>query len=67
MSRVAYEAWMAEIDRILLDNAGLGLDCLAPIPYWDQWNLDISPLEAARKIVRAEWGDRAPEILDPES
>lgn len=63
---MTFDRWMAEVDRILLEKIGLSSKCLCDVYYFSMWENDWQPIEAAQEALNAEWGTRAPNIMEME-
>lgn len=46
---LTFPQWYAQVDRIVISIAGLGIEDLADGPSWDSWNDGMSPQEYAEE------------------
>jgi len=50
---LTFDDWYHEVDRLVLNTAGVGVEDLADGPSWDRWNDETSPDEYADEVLDA--------------
>lgn len=48
------EAWLRDVDKVLIRRCGLTTGDLADQCYWDMWNDEVAPSEAAQVALDYE-------------
>jgi hypothetical protein len=56
--------WMKKVNDVLLDKIGFTSSCLCDVDYRSMWSNGYTPVEAAQEALNAEWGSRAPNIME---
>lgn len=59
-----YEDFMKEVDALLIRDIGLTHTCMVDTSTRHLWELGAEPCEVAQDILEAEYGDRAPVLLE---
>lgn len=54
--RVAFDAWLARVNKTMRGMVNLGVDDIDDWGYWDAWDAGMSAAEAAEEaLVAAGW------------
>ena len=48
---LTFKNWMVEVDRIIARRFGITSSDLADTTYWDMWNDEMTPAEAADEAL----------------
>jgi hypothetical protein len=51
---MTFEEWLGKVDRHIGKVCGLGHNDLVDQPWWDWWNDEVRPREAARWALEEE-------------
>ena len=48
---MTFETWMVKVDKVLVSKCGLGYMDLPDCCYWDMWDSEMTPTEAAHEAL----------------
>ena len=62
--RLEFNSWKRRVNELLENNTGLGIDAFIDIDYNKLWEDDLTPIEAAKKVTKEEFGSKFPELIE---
>lgn len=53
---ISFEAWLKQVNRIVFQTCGLGVEDIPDYDYWSNWDAGVSPKETAEEALdNAGW------------
>ena len=54
--QIAFETWLAKVNKVVVLTCGLGIEDIPDYDYWSSWNHGMSPEDVAQEALEeAGW------------